>query len=98
MRNNNNKEDDNPRSSHVYAVINENEDGTTFGSEINHENIQFRDNNNEEGDNSYALHVYAVVNKKKDNRSPMYSNITAAEKNDDEMTVQLSGSNYVNTK
>ena len=35
---------------------------------------------------------------KKGNGSQVYSNVTSAEKNDDEMTVQLSGSNYVNVK
>ena len=76
----------------------------------NYESVQLRDNNDKEDINPHASHVYAVVNKKKKNNEskpaqslqnitpPIYSIATAAEKNDDEMKVQLSGSNYVNVK
>ena len=76
----------------------------------NDESVQLRDNNDKEDINPHVSHVYAVVNKKKENNEskpaqslqniapPIYSIATAAEKNDDEMTVQLSGSNYVNVK
>ena len=72
-----------------------------------------RDNNIEKEINPYSSHVYALVNKKRDNNKskptqspqnilqPIYSAATAGDMNDmndDEMTVQLSGSNYVNVK
>ena len=72
-------------------------DGITVESSLNDENL-LRNNSNKEDNNFIALHVYAVINKKKGYGSPVYFNVTAVEKNDDEMTVQSLGSNYVNIK
>ena len=60
--------------------------------------------------NPYATHVYVAVNKKEDDNEskpelspdnilpPIYANLIAEVKTDDNMTVQLSESDYVNIK